>query len=194
MIKQRCEWAKTDLLLMQYHDDEWGTPVFNGQMLFEFLTLEGMQAGLSWLTILKKREHFRAAFDNFDVKKIASYDINKFNALINDAGLIRNKLKIQSVINNAHAFLEVEKELGDFSKYLWNFVNGKPILNQWQSASQIPAQSAISDLMAKDLKKRGFKFVGSKICYALMQATGMVNDHTINCFRHQTIKKSGLPR
>lgn len=182
MNKKRCEWVGSDPLYIQYHDDEWGVPVYEDIVLFEFLILEGMQAGLSWLTILKKRENYRLALDHFNAECIAQYDAKKFNELMANEGIIRNKLKVQSIISNAKAFLQINQEHGDFSKYLWGFVNGQPICNHWHNASEIPTRTEISDLMAKDLKQRGFKFVGSTICYALMQATGMVNDHTTDCF------------
>lgn len=157
-------------------------PIYDERLLFEFLILEGMQAGLSWLTVLKKRENYRTSFDNFEAGIIANYDQNKFNELMANPGIIRNKLKIQAIIVNAHAFLKIKRELGDFSSYIWSFVNGQPIKNHWKSTSQVPTKTVISDAMSKDLKKRGFKFIGSTICYAFMQATGMVNDHTIDCF------------
>lgn len=182
MNKTRCGWVGTDQLLTHYHDHEWGVPVYDERVLFEFLILEGMQAGLSWLTVLKKREHYRLALDNFDPERIAEYDENKFNTLMMNAGLIRNRLKIQSIITNARAFLQTKQEVGDFSGYLWHFVEGEPIINHWKTADQIPVRTAISDAMAKDLKRKGFKFVGSTICYAFMQATGMVNDHVTTCF------------
>lgn len=181
-MKTRCAWVNNDPLYIDYHDKEWGTPVYDERVLFEFLILEGMQAGLSWLTILKKRENFRRCFDNFDAERIAQYDQNKFDALMVDKGIIRNKLKIQSVITNAKAVLKIKQESGDFSNYIWNFVNGQPINNHWENIQQVPAKTIISDAMSKDLKQRGFKFVGSTICYAFMQATGIVNDHTVNCF------------
>lgn len=180
--KIRCAWANGDPLNIQYHDLEWGVPIYDERLLFEFLVLEGMQAGLSWLTILKKREHYRVCFDNFEAEKIVKYNQKKINRLMLDSGIIRNKLKIHAIITNANSFLQIKTELGDFSKYLWGFVNEKPIKNHWKSLQQIPATSSISDTMSKDLKKRGFKFVGSTICYAFMQAVGMVNDHTTNCF------------
>ena len=182
MNKKRCEWVGSDPLYIQYHDNEWGVPVYEDTVLFEFLILEGMQAGLSWLTILKKRENYRLALDHFNAECIAQYDAKKFNELMANEGIIRNKLKIQSIISNAKAFLQINQEHGGFSKYLWGFVSGQPICNHWHNASEIPTRTEISDLMAKDLKQRGFKFVGSTICYALMQATGMVNDHTTDCF------------
>lgn len=179
---QRCTWANDNPLNMQYHDEEWGIPVYDDRLLFEFLILEGMQAGLSWVTILKKRDNYRACFDNFEAEIIAQYDQQKLETLMADSGIIRNKLKIQSAIINAAAFLRVKQECGSFSNYFWHFVQGKPIKNHWENAKFVPVQSPISDQLSKDLKKRGFKFVGSTICYAFMQAVGMVNDHTIDCF------------
>ena len=183
-MKKRCAWVNEDPLYIQYHDCEWGVPIYDERLLFEFLILEGMQAGLSWLTVLKKRENYSNSFDHFAAEMIANYDANKFHELMANPGIIRNKLKIQAVITNANAFLKIKRELGDFSGYIWSFVNGKPIKNHWQSISQVPAKTIISDAMSNDLKQRGFKFVGSTICYAFMQATGMVNDHTVNCFCH----------
>ena len=185
--KQTCSWPKGDPLLIKYHDTEWGVPLYNDQKLFEFLILEGFQAGLSWLTILKKRENFRKAFDEFDVNKVAKYDQRKINSLLKDSGIIRNKLKIESAITNAKAFIDVRKEFGTFSKYIWKFTGNKPIQNGFMSLEEIPAKTELSDLISKDLKKRGFKFVGSTIVYAHMQATGMVNDHIISCFRYKEI-------
>ncbi|QDP73328.1 DNA-3-methyladenine glycosylase I [Legionella israelensis] len=184
MEKERCQWVGTDLLSIQYHDNEWGKPVYEDKLLFEFLILEGMQAGLSWLTILKKRQNYREAFDHFDAKRIVNYDSHKFKELMANEGIIRNKLKIQSIIINASAFLKLKQEAGNFSTYIWSFVDNKPIINHWKNFREIPPQSVISDAMAKDLKQRGFKFVGSTICYAFMQAIGMVNDHTVDCFCH----------
>lgn len=184
---QRCAWVNNDQLYLAYHDSEWGVPVHDDRLLFEFLILEGMQAGLSWLTILKKRENFRSRFDNFNAEKIIKYNDSKIDALLQDAGIIRNNLKIHSVISNARAFLEVKKEYKHFSDYIWQFVDHHPIQNHWKSSKQVPPKTPISDAMSKDLKKRGFKFVGSTICYAFMQATGMVNDHTVNCFRHKEL-------
>ncbi len=180
----RCAWTTNDSLYQKYHDEEWGKPVHNDRKLFEMLILEGAQAGLSWITILRKRESYRKAFNNFDVKKIAKYDAKKVKKLLQNEGIIRNKLKINSTIQNAKLFLEVQKEFGSFDKYIWQFVNGKPIKNKWKSIKEIPAKTKESDAMSKDLKKRGFKFVGSTICYAFMQAVGMVNDHTVDCFRY----------
>lgn len=180
-MQQRCFWVNEDPLYIDYHDTEWGKPVYNDETLFEFLLLESFQAGLSWITILKKRENFRKAFDNFDYKKIAKYDMAKYEELITNAGIIRNKLKVKSAITNAQLFEEIQKEFGSFSTYIWNFVDGKPIVNAFKSREEVPATTSISDAISKDLKKRGFKFVGSTIIYAFMQATGMVNDHTTDC-------------
>jgi len=186
---KRCEWAGTDKLYQRYHDKEWGVPVHNDKKLFEFLILEGAQAGLSWITVLKKRQAYRQAFDQFDFNKVARYRDSKVRQLMGNAGIIRNGLKIKSAITNARAFIEVRKEFGTFNKYVWQFVGGKPIQNKWKSMSELPAMTEISDALSKDLKKRGFKFVGSTICYAHMQATGMVNDHTIDCFRYKEISE-----
>jgi DNA-3-methyladenine glycosylase I len=185
--KQTCSWPKGDPLLVEYHDKEWGVPLHNDKKLFEFLILEGFQAGLSWLTILRKRENFRKAFDHFDFNKIAAYDRQKTNSLLQDSGIIRNKLKIESAIINAKVFIEVRKEFGTFSTYMWNFIGGKPIQNEFQSLKEIPAKTELSDRISKDLKKRGFKFVGSTIVYSHMQATGMVNDHIKSCFRYKEL-------
>ena len=185
--KQTCSWPKGDPLLTKYHDTEWGVPLHNDKKLFEFLILEGFQAGLSWLTVLKKRKNFRKAYDTFDFNKVATYDQRKINALLQDSGIIRNKLKIESAITNAKAFIDVRKEFGTFNKYIWNFTGNKPIHNEFESMKAIPAKTELSDLISKDLKKRGFKFVGSTIVYAHMQATGMVNDHITSCFRYKEI-------
>jgi DNA-3-methyladenine glycosylase I len=179
----RCSWAKGDLYVA-YHDLEWGVPVHDDRLLFEFLILEGAQAGLNWITILKKRQNYRLAFDNFDVRKIARYNPGKIQKLLNDPGIIRNRLKIHSAVTNAQAFLGVQKEFGSFDRYIWQFVGGQPIKNRRRSLKEVPAQTPASDAMSRDLLKRGFKFVGSTICYAFMQAVGMVNDHTIDCFRY----------
>jgi DNA-3-methyladenine glycosylase I len=179
----RCPWAQNDLAI-RYHDEEWGRPAHDDAILFEFLILEGAQAGLSWDTILKKRENYRAAFDNFDAKKIAAYDRRKLKSLMNDAGIIRNRLKIASAVQNAKAFLNVQEEFGSFDAYIWQFAGGSPIVNAWRSAKQVPASTPQSDAMSKALKKRGFSFVGTTICYAFMQAVGMVNDHLTTCFRY----------
>ena len=187
MDKKRCDWSTKDPLYIEYHDSEWGVPVYEDDKLFEFLILETFQAGLSWITVLRKRENFREAFDNFDYKKIVNYDEDKFEELINNVGIIRNKLKIRATISNAQAFMDIQKEFGSFSKYIWGFVNHKPINNKWKSMGEIPATTELSDKLSKDLKERGFKFVGSTVIYAHMQATGMVNDHITNCFRHQEL-------
>lgn len=180
--KKRCSWVNNDPVYIQYHDEEWGVPIYDDLKLFEFLILEGAQAGLSWITILKRRDNYRQAFDGFNPEKIALYDDKKRLALINDVGIIRNRLKIEAATINAKAYLKVRDEWGCFSDYMWQFVNGKPIINHWQSASLAPARTKESDEMAKALKKQGFKFVGSTICYAFMQAVGMVNDHSQDCF------------
>jgi DNA-3-methyladenine glycosylase I len=187
MIKTRCTWCGNDPLYVKYHDTEWGVPIYDDKKLFEFLILETFQAGLSWITVLRKRENFRSAFDNFDFEKIAKYDENKFEELIVNSGIIRNRLKINATITNARAFIEIQKEFGTFSKYIWAFVNKKPVLNQWAALNEIPAKTEVSDKLSADLKKRGFKFVGSTIVYAHMQATGMVNDHIVDCFRHSKV-------
>ena len=183
----RCRWSLGDPLLTEYHDKEWGTPVHEDNLLFEFLVLEGAQAGLSWLTVLKKRENYREAFDGFDPKKVARYDAVKIDTLLKDNGIIRNKLKIKSSVENAKRFLAVEKEFGSFDNYIWRFVNGEPLKNSWSSLGQVPAKTAESDSMSKDLIKRGFRFVGSTICYSFMQATGLVNDHETSCFRYSQV-------
>ena len=179
--KQRCAWCEKDDLYRNYHDNEWGTPVYDDATIFEFLILETFQAGLSWYTVLAKRENFRKAFDNFNLKKIANYSEEKMAELAEDAGIIRNKLKIKATVTNAQAFMKVQDEFGSFSKYIWGFVDGKPIDNQPKTLSEVKATTPISDALSKDLKKRGFKFVGSTVMYAHMQATGMVNDHVMNC-------------
>ena len=186
---KRCAWPGDDPVYQRYHDKEWGVPLHNDRKLFEFLVLEGAQAGLSWLTVLKKRPNFRKAFDKFDYKKVANYKERKIRELLNDPGIIRNRLKIRSAVQNAQAFIEVRKEFGTFDNYIWGFVNGKPIQNTWKSLKEIPAKTALSDLISKDLKKRGFSFVGSTIVYSHMQATGMVNDHVVDCFRHKEVKR-----
>lgn len=179
----RCRWASNPLSI-RYHDREWGVPQHDDRILFEFLILEGAQAGLSWDTILQKRENYRAAFDGFDPAKVACYDRRKVSALLRDEGIVRNRLKIASAISNARAFLSVKEELGSFDRYIWQFVGGQPRVNAWRLGGSIPAKTSESDAMSKDLKKRGFNFVGSTICYAFMQATGMVNDHAVECFRY----------
>jgi len=188
-MKKSCSWPTDDPLMIKYHDKEWGVPVRSDKKLFEFLLLEGFQAGLSWRTILYKRENFRKAFDNFDFNKVAKYNKRKNNSLLKDEGIIRNKLKVESAVTNAKAFLEVRKEFGTFNKYIWSFVNGKPIQNKFKSLKELPASTELSDLISKDLKKRGFKFVGTTIIYAHMQATGMVNDHVVGCSRYKEVQK-----
>ncbi|MFX0037059.1 MAG: DNA-3-methyladenine glycosylase I [Candidatus Hermodarchaeota archaeon] len=185
----RCRWAENDELMRRYHDQEWGTPLHDDRLLFEFLILEGNQAGLSWNTILQKRENYRLAFDNFDYNKIAKYAEQNIDELMNNKGIIRNTLKIKSVITNAKAFLKVQKEFGSFNKYIWKFVNYKTINNKFKDLSELPSKTEQSEQMSKDLKKRGFKFVGPTICYAFMQAVGMVNDHIIVCFRYNEINE-----
>lgn len=183
----RCPWPANDPLYIKYHDKEWGVPVHKDKKLFEFLLLEGFQAGLSWRTILYKRQNFRKAFDNFDFNKVAKYDKRKINSLMKDAGIIRNQLKINSAVSNAKTFIAVRKEFGTFDKYIWGFVNGIPIKNNFKSLKELPARTELSDKISKDLKKRGFNFVGSTIIYAHMQATGMVNDHLVDCFRYNNL-------
>ncbi|MFS0875269.1 DNA-3-methyladenine glycosylase I [Solibacillus isronensis] len=179
---ERCSWVKLDEpIYVKYHDEEWGVPVYDDRKLFEMLCLEGAQAGLSWLTILKRREGYLAAFDQFDAEKIVQYDEDKLEVLRNDERIIRNRLKIKSVVTNAESFLAIQKQYGSFSNYIWSFVDGKPQINSWESSAQVPITTEISDRMSKQLKKDGFKFVGSTICYSYMQAVGMVNDHTTNC-------------
>jgi DNA-3-methyladenine glycosylase I len=186
--KKRCQWVPLDNpLYVKYHDEEWGVPIHDDRLLFEFLVLEGMQAGLSWLTILRKRENFRTAFDHFNPREIALYNEKKIEELMQNGGIIRNRLKIVSAVQNAKAFLDVQAEFGSFDSFIWQFVEGKPIVNQWKTLKEIPAKTPLSDTISKELKKRGFRFVGSTIIYAHMQATGMVNDHTIDCFRYKEI-------
>jgi DNA-3-methyladenine glycosylase I len=187
--KPRCAWCGGSEIYEAYHDEEWGVPVYDDQALFAKLILDGAQAGLSWITILKKRDNYYRAFDNFDPKKIAKYGDKKFAQLMADAGIVRNRLKINASIVNAQAYLRIQQEEGSFSKYLWSFVGGKPIVNQRQSMTDLPATSPESDAMSRDLKKRGFKFVGSTIVYAFMQAVGMVNDHRVGCFRHREVQQ-----
>jgi len=184
---KRCDWAGKEELYQNYHDREWGVPVYDDETLFEFLILEGFQAGLSWITILKKRENFREAFDNFDYHKIAKYQTPKIEQLLNNKGIVRNKLKINAAVTNANAFIKIREEFGSFSNYIWGFVDGKPIINHFKTLAEIPASTPLSDAISKDLKKRGFKFVGSTIIYAHMQATGMVMDHCTDCFRYQEL-------
>lgn len=187
-MKKRCEWAGTDPLYVAYHDEEWGVPVHDDRTLFEFLILEGAQAGLNWRTILNKRENYRRAFDNFDPQKVAGYDEDKVAQLLADPGIVRNRLKVRSAIQNARAFLQIQKELGSFDAYVWQFVGGQPIQNRWQKLSEIPAETEASQALSKDLKKRGFNFVGPTIMYAFMQAVGMVNDHLVHCFRYKKVQ------
>lgn len=187
MSKIRCPWCGDDPLYVAYHDEEWGVPVKDDVTLFEFLLLETFQAGLSWITILRKRENFRKAFDDFDYKLIANYDQEKIDSLLEDSGIIRNKLKVHSAVTNAQAFIKIQEEFGSFSSYIWGFIDGTPIKNKFSSLSEVPANTSLSDTVSKDLKKRGFKFVGSTVVYAHMQATGMVNDHLVSCFRYTEV-------
>ena len=189
--KTRCPWGDSDLLYVTYHDEEWGVATHDDQKLFEMLTLEGAQAGLSWITILKKRENYRQAFSGFDPQVIAQYDSRKRQRLLTNAGIVRNRLKIGSTIKNARAFLAVQTEFGSFDRYIWQFVDGAPKQNAWTQMKQVPASTPESDAMSKDLKRRGFGFVGSTICYAFMQATGMVNDHLVSCFRYRVVRRAG---
>ncbi|PIR20838.1 MAG: DNA-3-methyladenine glycosylase I [Deltaproteobacteria bacterium CG11_big_fil_rev_8_21_14_0_20_47_16] len=183
--KCRCAWVTDDQIYKDYHDNEWGRPVHDDQKLFEAIVLDAFQAGLSWLTILKKRENFREAFHGFDVQKVASYNTRQVDLLMQNAGIVRNRLKIQAATTNARLIIRMQEHHGSFDKYIWQFVNGKPIINHRKTIAEIPATSPESDAMSRDLKKRGFKFIGSTICYAFMQATGMVNDHTVDCFRYK---------
>lgn len=186
----RCAWVTSDPLYLDYHDQEWGVPIYDDRLLFEFLILEGMQAGLSWLTILKRRANYRECFEHFDAKRIATYKTRKIESLLKNPGIIRNRLKVLSIVSNAQAYLQLQQDEGSLAHHLWGFVDHKPIQNNWKTFKEVPATTEISDKLSKDLKKRGFKFVGSTICYAFMQAVGMVNDHTIDCFRHTQVKKS----
>ncbi|MFZ0442874.1 MAG: DNA-3-methyladenine glycosylase I [Methanobacterium sp.] len=188
-MKIRCPWAKNDPQMIEYHDREWGVPVHDDSLLFEFLILEGAQAGLSWTTILKKRENYRLAFDNFDPEKVSKYNDQKIEELVENSGIVRNKLKIRSAIVNAKLLLEIQREYGSFDNYVWKFVDGKPIQNKWKKMEDIPSSTLESENMSSDLKNRGFKFVGPTICYAFMQAVGIVNDHLIDCFRHSELDK-----
>ena len=187
-MNPRCDWAKEQIEI-DYHDNEWGVPLHNDRKLFEFLVLEAMQAGLSWRIILNKRQEFRKAFDNFQIEQIANYDIVKINELCSNPFIIRNKKKIEATISNANAFVRIQKEFGSFDTYIWNFVRYKPIQNSWKTYKDVPSTSQESDLICKDLRNRGFRFVGSKICYSMMQAIGMVNDHIISCFRYMELRK-----
>ena len=184
----RCPWCGKDELYVKYHDEEWGVPVHDDKKHFEFLVLESAQAGLSWLTVLKKRENYRKAYDNFDVNKVSQYDENKFEELIQNAGLIRNKMKIASSINNAKLFIEIQKEFGSFDKYIWSFIDNNAVVNYWNDISEVPATSEFSTKVSKNLKSRGFKFLGSTIIYAHLQATGLINDHLVSCFRHDEVQ------
>ncbi len=186
-MRKRCAWVGDNELYIKYHDKEWGTPVHDDRLLFECLILQGAQAGLSWITVLRKRENYRKVFDNFDANKIINYDEIKILSLLENPGIIRNRLKIEAVIQNAGAFLSVKREFNSFRDYIWKFVNGKPKINSWKDINEIPAKTPISEAMSLDLKKKGFTFVGSTICYAFMQAVGMVNDHTIDCFRYEEL-------
>ena len=186
--KTRCAWSDGSEIYQTYHDQEWGVPLHDERALFEFLTLEGAQAGLSWITILKKRESYREAFDNFEVERVARYDERKIESLLQNAGIVRNRLKVQSTVLNAQKYLAVQDEFGSFDQFIWRFVDGKPVQNHRTRLSNVPASTVVSDAMSKELKRRGFKFVGSTICYAFMQATGMVNDHTTDCFRYKQLK------
>jgi DNA-3-methyladenine glycosylase I len=189
--KPRCAWI-SDPLMQRYHDEEWGVPLHDDRKLFEFMVLDAFQAGLSWKTILNKRENFRKAFDDFDAEIIARYDEAKYESLLADAGIIRNRAKIRATISNAKAFLKIQEEFGSFDKYIWSFVNYKTIVNSWQTLSELPAKTGISDIMSKDLSKRGFKFVGSTICYSFMQAAGMAFDHVVGCYRYMEVNPSFL--
>lgn len=186
-MRPRCKWAGTDPLYVEYHDTEWGAPVHDDRLLFEFLILEGAQAGLSWLTILKKRQEYRKAFDHFDSKKVAQYDAGKIRELLTNKGIVRNRLKIEAAVQNARAFRAVQREFSSFDAYIWNFVGGKPVKNVWKSEAEVPAKTKESVDMSKDLKRRGFKFIGPTICYAFMQAVGLVNDHIVSCFRYDEV-------
>ena len=187
---QRCWWAGSDPLYISYHDTEWGVPVHDDRTLFEFLLLEGAQAGLSWITILRKRDAYRRAFANFDPAAVAAFDEERIAALLADPGIVRNRLKIRAAVDNARAFLAVQRELGSFNAYVWGFVGGQPIVNQWQSLREVPAETAESRALSADLKRRGFRFVGPTIIYAYMQAVGMVNDHLVTCFRHAPVRRT----
>jgi len=191
MEKQRCAWVPVNNpQYVKYHDEEWGVPVHDDRLLFEFLVLEGAQAGLSWLTVLRKRENYRQAFDGFDPPRVARYDEAKIQRLLQNPGIIRNRLKVRAAVTNAQAFLKVQREFGSFDRFIWSFVNGRPIVNAWKRDGEIPASTPLSDTISRELKRRGFKFVGSTIVYAHMQATGMVNDHTTDCFRHGALIQS----
>lgn len=192
--KPRCDWAGREAVYIRYHDEEWGVPIHSDQRLFEFLILEGAQAGLSWITILRKREAYRAAFDHFDPERVARYTPRHIATLMKNDGIVRNRLKLESAVSNARAFLETQSEFGGFDRYLWNFVAGRPLQNTWSDQKHVPVHTPESDLLSKDLKKRGFRFVGTTICYAFMQAVGMVNDHLVHCFRHREVKRPSKPQ
>lgn len=192
-MKTRCEWCGSDPLYVAYHDGEWGVPIHDDRLLFEFLVLEGAQAGLSWLTILKKRDNYRKAFHGFDCARVARYTEQDVARLLADSGIVRNRLKIESAIRNARGVLDIQEEWNSLDAYLWRHVDGVPKQNAWKSMAELPARTEVSDMMSRDLKKRGFNFVGSTICYSFMQAVGMVNDHTTNCFRYREIRKLGPP-
>lgn len=185
---ERCPWCGTDELYVKYHDEEWGVPVHDDRKHFEFLVLESAQAGLNWLTVLRKRENYRKAYDGFDPLKVSNYDEEKYNELLNNKGIIRNKLKIRASINNAICFIKIQQEFGSFDKYIWSFVNNEQVVNNWKTISEVPATSELSDRVSADLKKRGFKFLGSTIVYAHLQATGLINDHITSCFRYHNVK------
>ena len=189
-MKKRCKWSGSDPLYIAYHDEDWGVPLHDDRLLFEFLVLEGAQAGLSWLTILKKRENYRKAFHGFDYERVANYTKTDVKRLLADAGIVRNRLKIESAIKNARGVIKIQQEFGSLDSYLWSYVEGTPTQNEWKSMEELPAKTEVSEMMSKDLKKRGFNFVGPTICYAFMQATGIVNDHTTDCFRYEEIRKT----
>ena len=189
MSRQRCAWAGDDPLYCAYHDEEWGVPLHDDRALFEFLILEGAQAGLSWITILRKRENYRTAFDNFNPERIARYDEGKIESLLQNPGIVRNRLKVEAAVTNAQKFLDVQEKYGSFDAFVWQFVGGRPRQNHWRGSAEVPASTVESDAMSRELKRRGFKFAGSTICYAHMQATGMVNDHTVDCFRHSEVNE-----
>lgn len=192
--KTRCDWVGTDPLSLDYHDTEWGVPVYEDRRLFEFLMLEGAQAGLSWITILRKREAYRRAFDGFEPEKVARYDARRISKLVVNPGIVRNRLKIESAVRNARAFLKVQEEFDGFARYQWRFVDGRPIINRWKTLREIPAHTPLSDAISQDLRQRGFSFVGSTIVYAHMQAVGMVNDHLVSCFHHRSLARMGTVR
>ncbi|WP_097028102.1 DNA-3-methyladenine glycosylase I [Clostridium peptidivorans] len=191
-MKKRCSWCGEDELYIKYHDEEWGVPEFNDNKHFEFLVLESAQAGLSWITILRKRENYRKVYDNFNIRSVANFDEEKIQELLQYDGIIRNEKKIRASINNAQKFIEVQKEFGNFSKYIWGFVDNKPVINSWKSESYIPSKTQLSEVISKDLKKRGFKFLGPTIVYSYLQAMGIINDHVVECFRHAELKTKNL--